>query len=88
MQPSISGDPSISGLGNLKRQTKRALLFDSDESDSNGSVALADDFLESSLQLPVGEEAPDNENALCIFCEGAFTEDCAGEVRNVFHVGT
>lgn len=79
--------PSTSGLvpqhtRSSRRQMNRRLVFSgsSSESDSNASGALPDMLPVSPLQLPVGKEAPDNEDALCMFCDGAFKDDCRGEV--------
>ncbi|KAJ8888356.1 hypothetical protein PR048_007846 [Dryococelus australis] len=78
-QPFTSGLAAHSTV-NCQKNTELEFEGSSSDSDSCASDALADDLPELSLQLPVGGEAPDKEDALCMFCEGVFPDDYRGEL--------
>lgn len=94
-QPSCSGTQTqtcsrgrgASGRGRgVGRQLKKTLIAQ-DGMDSDDSDGVDDDVMvvstssgDSPFDLPVGELQPDKDDALCIFCEGKFSDDVRGEL--------
>lgn len=56
---------------------KKRLKFEESDEESNASTISSG---ESNLDLPVGEEKPTEEDAICIFCGNSFSKDVRGEL--------
>ena len=71
------GPTKISGKSR-KKTCKQKVISDDSDTEEDPQFIGAD--LDSDLDVPVGQTAPDSNDANCLFCESKFSEDVSGEL--------